>query len=200
MTWLKKIATAALLSSMALPAMAARVDVVKIMSFSCSICAASEAIDAVVGAAVTNTGGKYVPAPVPTVDGRTGYLEKVYYAGRDISPQFAESLKKSFYKAVQTKGLALDSEQAVLVWLQADLPAEEKNFDRLFAGARAEKSTQSLMKTLNIVQQVGAVDTPTYVLLVKGEIRDTITVAENKGSVVATRSVLLNKINSYAKE
>lgn len=200
MKWFKQAALATVLSIAASSALAARVDVVKIMSFSCSVCAASEAIDPAISAATTSTGGRYVPAPVPTVDGRTGYLEKVYYAGRDINPAFGEALKKSFYKAVQTKGLALDTEQAVLVWLQGDLPSYEQYFDRLFVGARGEQSSKSLVKTLKIVEQVGAIDTPTYVLLVKGEIRDTITVAENKGSVVATRSVLLNKINTYAKE
>lgn len=189
-----------LLSALAPAALAARVDVVKIMSFSCSVCAASEAIDATLSDAVSQTGGRYVSAPVPTVEGRTGLLENIYYAGRNIDPRFGVALKRSFYRAVQEKGLTLDTENAILVWLQKDLPDFEQYFDATFANAKTKAGSASLIKALRIVEQVGAVDTPTYVVLVNGEIKESITVVENKGSIVNTRATLLSKINSYAKE
>lgn len=198
---MKKYLIAALgLIMLSAPVFAKKVDIVKIMSFSCQVCAASESADPILEREVAKTGGRFISAPIPTVDTDTGAKEAFYYAARNLDSNFGKAVKREFYSAIQEKGISLDSKEAILSLLQRRLPDYDNLFDQAFSSAELPATRNSIGKAFSLAKQVNATDTPTYILLVNGEITYSTSVVENKGSVVDTKNTLLNQISKYSKE
>lgn len=197
--WMKSVVLGVALSA-ALPAFAAkRVDVVKVMSFSCQVCAASEAIDGAVQLETTKVGGRFIPAPLPTRDEDSGYKERFYFAARNVDAGFGERVKKAIYRSVQERGISVDSEANMLSMLQQELPNDVALYDKAFLGAREKASADSVGKAYLLSQQVGATDTPTYIYLVNGELSGSTSAKDVGGSMTQLRQAITDMIKKLSK-
>lgn len=177
------------------------IDVVKIMSFSCSVCLAAEAQDRSIAAAVTAKHGKFIWAPVPTQDEDTGARERTYYAARDLDPALGSYVKASIFKGSQERGLALFDFMQLYSWLQQDLPDQEKQLDALFKRAQAEESAASLRRAIRLALNAGSQGLPSYIILVNGEIKATLDPSSaNAGSLSALRDLVISRVDALSKE
>ncbi len=147
------------------------VDVVKIMSFSCSVCLAAEAQDKPIAAAVRAQGGRFVWAPVPThPEDKVGARERTYYAARDLNAQLGEAVKTSLYKGSQEQNLPLFDQIQVSSWVLRDLSEHEALLPTLFEKARSQDSAQALGRAIRLAMGAGVQDLPAYLLIQDGKV------------------------------
>jgi hypothetical protein len=175
------------------------VDVVKIMSFSCSVCLSSESQDGLIEAETAQTGGRFVRAPIPVQDGENGVREKVYYAARDIDARFGEAVKVSIYKALHESGVQLNDLTQIYYWLMQDMPEHESRFNQLFKAAAEPGAADPLGRAARLVKSAGATQLPTYVLLVNGVIQGSFDPTTSKsGSLSSLREDVVSRVKFLA--
>lgn len=189
-----------LLASLAMAAPS--VDVVKIMSFSCSVCLASEAQDKLIYDAVVSQGGQFVWAPVPTrEEDKLGAKERVYYASRDVDRRFSERVRASMYKGEQEQGLPLFDFMQVYSWITRDLAEDEKYFDVLFEKAQGNSSREALGRAARLAVNAGSQALPSYVVLRGGEL---VTVLDptsvNNSNLTALRELVISRVTELNKK
>ena len=171
------------------------VDTVKIMSFACSFCLASETHDRIISDAVLRTGGRFVRAPIPVGDNASGWRERAYYAARDMDAEFGEVVKQSLYRGLQESEVALDNVTQLYHWFLQDIPKHEHRFNKLFEQTQAAKSEAAMIRAIQLTKNVGASQLPTYVLLVGGTVRATLDTTNSKGtSLAALRDDVIDRL------
>lgn len=180
---------------------AATVDVVKIMSFSCSVCRAAELQDRVIERAVREHGGTFVWAPLPTDPNENGEKEMLYYASRDVSKEFSVTVKESLYKGIQELGLPLTTETQLFVWLQQDLTSfPEAELRDLFSRGKEPRARGAISRAAGLAQAVGADSLPTYIVLVDGRPVTSLSPSSVPGgSLSVLRDEVLNRISKLVK-
>lgn len=178
-------------------AQSAPVDVVKVMSFSCSFCLAAEVQDRAIEEAVRAQGGRFVRAPIPESADAPGYRERVYYAARDLEPRFGETVKASLYKGTQDAQVALESYAQLYYWLLQDIPNEEPRLARLFELAQAHPAASALQRAIALTVNAGVERLPTYVLLSAGRVTSTLdTATTGAKSMAGLREAVIAKLQS----
>jgi hypothetical protein len=150
------------------------VDVVKIMSFSCSFCLSAESQDPIIETVAKRTKGRFVRAPIPVGGEDDGWRERTYYAARDMDSQLGETVKQSIYRGVQETGVPLNNLTQLYYWFLQDIPKMERHFDKLFELTKGPESQNALNRAIQLVRSSGAQLLPTYVLLVSGRIQATL--------------------------
>lgn len=162
----------AALAGVSLPSIGkAPVDVVKVLSFSCSFCKESEVHDKSIAHAVREGGGRFVWAPVPThPDDTVGAKERVYYAARDIDQALGEAVKQSLYKGTQDQGQQLFDYLPIYTWLSGDLPAYEKQLNKVFERARSDEALRAMQRAIKLALSAGVDAVPCYLLLRAGTV------------------------------
>lgn len=195
----------AVLFSTLLPAVAQaqspRVDVVKVMSFSCPVCRASEAHDPAIARALQELGGRLVSAPVPTGSEReTGVRERVYYASRDKGPTVEGSIKSALYKGAQDMAVPLDDYLQVYTWLQQTQPAMEADINAIVHAAQQPAAGSALARAVRLANNAGVTSLPAYVLLADNQIvtlLDPTSVSGN--SLMALRDEVISRARKFSK-
>lgn len=184
-------------TSSAQPKRAAVIDVVKIMSFSCSFCLAAESQDPAIAEAARATGGKFVSAPVPDAPEDPAPRERTYYAARDMNARFGEVVKQSLYRGSQDAQVSLRSFAEVYYWMERDLPAEYDRLAPLIAKAQAAPAAASLERAVRLTISSGVQLLPTYVLLADGRFLTSLD-RDSAGapSLSALREAVITRINS----
>ena len=179
----------------------AAVDVVKIMSFSCSFCLQAESFDAAIETAARATGGRFVRAPIPTVEGDQGASEQLYYASRSMSPEFAERVKSSMYKAFQSSEVQLLDFMQVYTWITQDLQADEPKFNELFKKAQDKEAKNALVRAVRLSMNNGVQYTPTYLLLVSNNVKAVLdTSSAGAAGMAGLRNTVINQIELISKQ
>lgn len=193
----------AVLAAAALPAWAQvdpRVDVVKVMSFSCGVCLASEPNDRLISAAVRAAGtGRFVAAPIPSREEDTGVRERMYYSARDLDAGFGDAVKASLYKGVQDRGLELTDFLQVYSWLQQDLPAYDGQMDALLKAAQGQTSVQSVGRAVKLALSAGVQNFPTYVILVNGQVQTALDPSSKNNNLSALRDEVIARVEALTK-
>lgn len=175
------------------------VDVVKVMSFSCSFCLAAEGGDKTTELAAKATGGRFVRAPVPSLPEDTGARERLYYSARDMSPDFGERVKGSLYRGAQEAQVPMFNFMQVYTWITEDLAADEPRFTELFKKAQDVSSSGSLSRAVGLAINAGVTSLPTYILLVNGQIKGVVDTSATSSSSAATwRAALSAQINQLS--
>lgn len=179
----------------------ATVDVVKILSFSCSVCLSSESQDRPISAAVRAQGGRFVSAPVPThPEDKIGPRERVYYAARDMNSQLGDAVKASLYKGSQEQELPLYDFVQVYAWLSRDLPEQEAFFTPLFERAKKAQSQESLARALRLAIGSGVDALPTYLFIQNGRVVASLDPKHPQAtSMTALRELVIAKIEELNK-
>lgn len=205
---MNKFRRAALLTLLALaaaPAVMAQasgnsVDVVKILSFSCSFCLASESHDRAITAATAATGGRYVSAPVPSLDQDTGARERLYYAARDTNAAMGERVKESLYKGAQGTEVPLYNFMQLYTWVLQDLPGDAPRVDELFKRAQGLDSEKALGRAVDLAINAGVQSLPTYILLVNGAIKLVLDRSTTSGDgLTSLRNAVISNIELLSK-
>jgi protein-disulfide isomerase len=178
---------------------AQKVDVVKIMSFSCSYCRAAEGPDNAIESAVKSTGGRFVRAPVPTGgEEDRGVRERVYYAARDMDPQFGERVKNSLYKGAQDAGISLVTLIQNYTWITQDLPDDESKVRELFHKAQDISTERSLARAAQLATNAGVQNLPSYILLVDGSVKAVFDNDPAGGSINNLRNSVISTIEKLS--
>lgn len=139
------------------------VHLVKFISFSCSICRASESMDEPIRAAVTERGGRFVVAPIPR--GRNDMRERFYYALRDMGPNVELEVRQSMYRGAQDLGYPLNDAPQVLDWLQTDLHIDGIDWARTLEAVNGEGPAKSVGRAVRLALKAGLQVVPAYVLI-----------------------------------
>lgn len=173
------------------------VDVVKVMSFSCSFCLASEIQDRAIEAEVRKLGGRFVRAPIPERASLPGTRERVYYAARDMEPAFGEMVKTSLYRGVQDAQVTLDTYAQVYHWLTQDMPDQEAKVARVLQLAQQEAAGGALQRAVSLTISSGVERLPTYVFISQGRVVTTLdSVSAGAPSMAALREAVIKQLNS----
>lgn len=173
------------------------VDVVKVMSFSCSFCLTSEAQDRAIEEAAVATGGRFVRAPIPESPAAVAAREKAYYAARDLDPQFGERVKASLYKGSQDAQVPLETFAHVYYWLEQDLPNDYARMHALIERAQAPAAASALERAIRLTISAGVQTLPTYVLLTDGKLGTSVDrESAGGGSMLALRDAVISRITS----
>lgn len=176
------------------------VDVVKIMGFTCSICLSAEAQDKAIAKAATDSGGRFVRAPIPVTVADTGAREKLYYAARDMDPALGEAVKQSLYRGLQETEVPLNDLLQVYYWLLQDIPQHEGKFNLLFERAQGAEAADALKRAELLVANSGAQFLPTYVLLTGGKIRAALdTRTSPNPALTSLRDAVISNVESFSK-
>ena len=177
------------------------VDVVKIMAFSCPVCRAAEAQDPVIERAVQATGGRFVHGPLPTSAAESGAKERVYYASRSTSPQFASRVADSLYRGLQDLSIPLAELPQVFVYFQQQFPElTDQQLSQLFSAAQDKPAKQALSRAAGLAVAVGAASLPTYVIVVDGRpVAALDPESVGGGSLTVLRDEVIKRVQSYAK-
>lgn len=172
------------------------VDVVKILSFSCAVCYASESQDPVIKQAVEDLGGKYIKAPVVSVMEDSGAMAKTYYASRKFAPGIAAKVNDSFFKATQVMGIQANDMSQAYAWLQQDLFSvlDEKTLNSLMAAADGPEANASFSRALVIAKTAGVNSIPAYVFMRNGRFVASIDPAIAPGGPSVLREAVLKKL------
>jgi len=181
---------------------AAPVDVVKVLSFSCSFCRDSEVHDVAIAQAVVEQGGRFVWAPVPThPEDRFAAKERVYYAARDFNSRLGHAVKQSLYKGTQDQGQVLFDYMPIYAWLVGDIPEYAKELDSVMAQARGPKAQAALQRAVRLTVNAGVDAVPSYVLLRSGRVIEAIDRNHPKAPTLsALRELVIQAVAKHSKE
>lgn len=162
----------ALAASVCLPAASkSAIDVVKVLSFSCSFCRDSEVHDIAISRMVQEHGGRFVWAPVPThPEDFVGAKERVYYAARDMDARLGEAVKQSLYKGTQDQGQLLFDYMPLYTWLSGDLPQFDSKMTELFEKAKGAAAQGAMQRAIRLALAAGVSAVPCYLLLRDGKV------------------------------
>ena len=176
-----------------------KVDVVKILSFACPTCRASEAQDRYIESRLETVGGRLLWAPVPTIAGNTGERERVYYAARAEGRVIESRVRASLYKAVQDMGLSLPDLTSVYTWLQSDLPDLEGKLDSLFDRAASNESKNALARALRLGMTAGISSLPSYLLVANSTVLTLVDPSSaTNGNILALRDSVVSAIEQHS--
>lgn len=163
------------------------VSVVKVLNFSCSVCRASEVLDADIKRAAQEEGGKFAYAVMPVSLDNT-YRELGYYAARDMYQEVAA--RESLYKGSQDMGLSFSDPAQVAIWLQDDAGLSGAEVSQGMAG---EPAKAALTRALRLVAQGSVQRYPTYLILYQGKV--VATIAPNAEGLFSLKSRVLSEIS-----
>lgn len=177
-----------------------QIDVVKIMSFSCPICRESEAQDVVIAEKITQEGGRFVFAPVPTVAAEGFFKELVYYGARTLGGRTADNVKLSLYRGVQDQGISFTDFLQAYVWLQSDPKYTEQQLQDIFKEAQSANAKAALTRASTLAVRTGVQNLPAYVLIVDGEPHSIVdpTLVPG-GSLLSLREEILSRVLKLRK-
>lgn len=150
------------------PAAWAKLDLVKVINFSCGHCRASEGIDAPIQSAIEKSGGKFVFATMPASENTA--RELYYYTLRDAYPGLEPAARRALFEGAQDAAQVFGSAPELTVWLSARLTDPSVNWDWLTANASRPASRQALGRAINLILQSGAHSLPSYILIKDGKI------------------------------
>jgi hypothetical protein len=178
----------------------AQVDVVKIMSFSCPVCRSAEAQDVAISQKVIALGGRFVRAPVPTVEGEGVFKELVYYASRGVSGQMSENVKYALYKGAQDQGISFTDFLQIYVWLQAEIPNNEDRLQIIFKDAQATAARGSLSRAIHLATSAGVQALPAYLIMADGRVSSVVDpTTVSGGSLANVREEVLTRVTNLYK-
>jgi protein-disulfide isomerase len=168
------------------------VDVVKIMSFSCSYCYSSESHDERISSAVRAQGGRFVSAPVPTHPEDTGERERVYYAARDISEEFGKKVKAALYRGTQGNGIEMHTFSQTLSWLSQNIgEGLSEQLAQLNQRAYSPEAEAALARAARLAVNAGVDQLPSYILLDGAAILEVVSNPGNSTSMATVRDSVL---------
>lgn len=185
-----RIVTAGALALSAVAAQAEPVSVVKVLSFGCPVCRASEAMDPDIAKAVRSYGGKFVYAAMPLEPGNLN-RELAYYAARDLGAE--EAARASLYKGSQDYGLTFSDPVQAVVWLQDDAGIDGA---RLGAAVTGDDARQALGRAVRLAAKAGVQKLPAYLLLRDGEVLAVLS-AEGTSSLFALKKKVVEEISTH---
>jgi len=192
---------AALLALAAAPVTLAadKLVVVKVLSFSCNVCKASESQDGFIRGALRAHGGEFVPAPIP-MSSQNYSRELAYYAARRQGGEIEPKVRASLYQGAQDYGYPLSNDVQVLDWLRFDLD-EALDHERLAKELRSPETEAAMKRAVRLALSAGAQSLPTYVLLEGSHIVQTFdpSMAGNPPSLTVLRTQVVQAINERAK-
>lgn len=161
----------ALLISFSSKADEAPINVVKIISFSCNVCRASEAIDPILSTEVRRRGGQFVWAPIPVAESDfLGVKERVYYASRTLDSELSLRVKESMYKASQDVLVPLTTFAQAHSWLTQDLLLDSETAQKIINQAQTPEGLVPLRRAFLLVKEGGISAVPSYLLIKNGKI------------------------------
>lgn len=167
----KILAVFLILLSLNVRASESPLNVVKIISFSCNVCRGSEVIDPALSRAVRAQGGQFVWAPIPVAEKDfLGVKERVYYASRSVSPDIANRVKDSMYKASQDMLVPLDTFSQAYSWLIQDLQLNSDLAQKIINEAQSPEGIVPLRRAFLLVQEAGISAVPSYLILKNGKV------------------------------
>lgn len=183
-----------LLSPLSFAAAAEPVHVVKFINFSCSVCRASELLDAPIRAAVTQRGGRFVVAPLPP--GLEEARERFYYALRDLGPEIEAEVRMSLYRGAQDLNYPLSDVAQTLDWLRSDMPsAESIDWIRVLEDVNGFKAGAAVERAVDLAIRAGVQIVPVYVLVQGNRILATIdTTSVPGGQLSGLREAVLQAL------
>jgi 2-hydroxychromene-2-carboxylate isomerase len=160
---------------------ASPVSIVKVLSFGCSVCRASETHDAELKTAARLHGGQFAYAAMPP-SLETPARELAYYAARDMGHE--AQARQSLYKGSQDRGLPLSEPVQASVWLQDDIGLDGSTLSQGISGAKAR---DALDRALGLAAQGGVQRLPTYLLVRGGVVVATVVPGEDGLFALKTR-------------
>ena len=175
-------------------------DVVKVMSFSCPVCFASEAQDQFIEQTVKAAGGRFVRAPLPSVEGDMGAKDRVYYASREFSPQLTDKVRASLYKGAQEMGVPLDNITAVYTWLQQDLDIDVNTLNSLIQRSQQSDAEGALRRAVYLARSAGVDRIPAYLLLRDSQVIAALDPTSVPGGLAGLREAVIQRIKNPTKE
>lgn len=179
---------------------APRIDVVKIINFSCQFCRVTEAQDVPLEDMAKATGGVFSYAALPVSENELG-RELAYYAARNEYRVLDKYLRDAIFRGVQEESAPLEFADQAVSWLMGQRIGEYLDESRLKERIRSGDAANSLVKAVAITNAVGASRVPTYVILKNGEIQGAYDISAVKGaSYLALKEFIAEKITSLSKE
>ena len=164
------------------------------MSFACPVCYASESQDRAIESAAMTAGGRFVRAPLPSVEGDRGDKDRVYYASRELSPRLTEQVKASLYKAYQEMRISLPDLMSTYTWLEQDLGVDAATLTNLFQRAQQPTAAGAYNRAVYLAQQAGVDAIPAYIVLVDSEVYASLDPSMFGGGLSAMREAVIAKI------
>jgi hypothetical protein len=178
-----------------------RIDVVKMLSFHCSLSRASEAFDPAIAQAAAATGGRLVWAPLPAhPDNTTGVPEMAYYASREVGAAFSQRVKEALFKGAQDAGLILFDPVQTRTWLESEMPNEAENIHKTMTLALGDAGRRALQRAIVLASAAGTQALPNYVLLKNSEVIESYDPQHPKTPTLsALREVVLRRIKELSQ-
>jgi hypothetical protein len=170
-SFLAALAAVCLAPLIAAAGASAPVNVVKIISFDCGVCLASDSLDGPIQAAVESHGGRFVTAPLPRVE--TDARERLYYALRDVSPRVEFKTREALFKGSQELSYPLAELADTLDFLRQEVGEDATDWDRVVTIAQSPSGREPINRAIRLVANSGAQVTPTYVLVREGSVLGT---------------------------
>lgn len=187
---IRRLALALLGAALAVSARAEPISIVKVLSFGCPVCRASEQLDPDIVRAVRMGGGKFVYAPMPS-DPANLNRELAYYSARDLGAE--AQARASLYKGSQDYGLPFSDPVQVVVWLQDDAGIDGS---RLSAGITGDAARQALGRAVRLAAKAGVQRLPAYILLRDGDVLSVVA-ADGASSLFAIKKKVLDELSTY---
>jgi protein-disulfide isomerase len=148
------------------------VHVVKFVSVDCSVCRASENLDAPIRSAVEGQGGRFIVAPLPR--GNNEARERFYYALRELGPEIETQVRRSLYRGAQDLGYPLSDAPQTLDWLQNDLASSAIDWKRFLDAVNGGETAAAVERAVQLAVRAGLQVVPAYVLVQNNKILTTL--------------------------
>jgi hypothetical protein len=159
--------------------------VVKIISFDCSVCYASENLDQPIRQAILDKGGRFLVAPLPRVE--TQVRERFYYTLRDTYPDL--------FKGTQDLNYPLTEISDTMDWLSQDVNDSRIDWDKIAVAVQAPEAGEPIKRAIALAYKAGAQLTPTYVLVRDGNVISTFDInSASNPSLSALRQAVLDAL------
>jgi len=139
------------------------VHVVKFINFSCSVCRASEVLDAPIKAEVEKHGGRFIVAPLPR--GMDEARERFYYALRELGPEVEAQTRLSLFRGAQDLNYPLSDVPQVLDWLQSDLRVPSIDWTQILTEVNGTAPAAAVERAVVLAIRSGVQVVPAYVLV-----------------------------------
>lgn len=144
------------------------VNVVKIISFDCAICRASNDMDGPIKSTVEQYGGIFDIAPIPRVD--TDWRERFYYVLRQYGPSVEKQVRDSFFAGSQEYNYPLMDIPEILDWLEENTRLPGVNWNSVLQQVKSPQSLKPINRAVALVAKAGVRMTPTYILIRNGRV------------------------------
>ena len=168
------------------------VNVVKLVSFDCPVCRASELIDGPIKAQVTSGGGQFDFAPLPR--GKNEAREDFYYAMRSLSPDTEQQVRTLLFSGSQDYGYPLMTAAETLDWLKSNLTSPSINWNPILTAVNNGTAHAAVLRAVGIAIQAGVTVVPTYILIRGNHILDTLDPNSVGGQLSSLRDAVLTAL------